>query len=195
MKASFEADYESVELWKLLITGDRSAFKTLYDQYVQVLYNYGRRYTKDDALIEDAIHDVFCHLWKSHKALSVPVSVRFYLYACVRRVLHKKLRQVEIMLNNRLSAENHFESGGQATIEEQLVLQEEQLQIKSKLRVLWRQLSDNQRKAMYLKFVRKKTAAEISEEMGLGREAVYKMIQRAVKEMRGGVLSFFTFWL
>ena len=195
MKASFEGDNESVELWKLLITGDKSAFKTLYNQYVQVLYNYGRRYTKDDSLIEDAIHDVFCNLWKSHKVLSVPVSVRFYLYACLRRVLHKKLRKIEIMLEGRLSAENHCEFGGQATIEEELVLQEEQLQMKSKLRISWRQLSDSQRKAIYLKFVRKKTAAEISEEMGLGREAVYKMIQWAVKEMRNGVLRCVILWL
>lgn len=189
MKASAEGNNdESVALWSLLVKGDRQAFKALYRQYVQVLYHYGRRYTNDDSLIEDAIHDVFCNLWKSREGLCVPISVRFYLYACFRRVLHKILRKKEIMMEDHRSAENYCQADGPVTIEEELVLQEDQLMMKSKLKVSWGKLSVNQRKAVYLKFVKKKTAAEISDEMGLGKEAVYKMIQRAVKEMRSGVL-------
>ena len=39
-------------------SGDVSAFSTLYDMHINLLFNYGCKLTTDKELLKDCIHDV-----------------------------------------------------------------------------------------------------------------------------------------
>src|SRR3546814_5630868 len=47
-----------------LVTGDRPAWEELYRTWFRKLFNYGRRFSPNEGLIEDVIQDIFLTLWQ-----------------------------------------------------------------------------------------------------------------------------------
>ena len=80
------------QLWIDFLQGDDKALASLYHQYANKLFNYGRQFTHDKELIADTIQDVFLTLIRTRSKLSVATSVKFYLYAAFRRSLVRQLK-------------------------------------------------------------------------------------------------------
>jgi len=66
-------------LWRLFKRGDWEAYTRLYQLNSRLLLNYGHKFTRDQALIEDAVYDLFIRLWTSRDTLGEPLSVKNYL--------------------------------------------------------------------------------------------------------------------
>jgi RNA polymerase sigma factor (sigma-70 family) len=79
-------------IWIDFLQGDDKALASLYHQYANKLFNYGRQFTSDKELIADTIQDVFLTLIRTRSKLSVATSVKFYLYAAFRRSLVRQLK-------------------------------------------------------------------------------------------------------
>jgi RNA polymerase sigma-70 factor (ECF subfamily) len=60
--------------------GDSDAFTTLVNTYYEPLCNYIFSLTKNSALAEDIVQDVFTQVWVNRKKLNPKKSVRNYLY-------------------------------------------------------------------------------------------------------------------
>jgi RNA polymerase sigma factor (sigma-70 family) len=80
------------QVWIDFLQGDDKALASLYHQYANKLFNYGRQFTPDKELIADTIQDVFLTLIRTRSKLSVATSVKFYLYAAFRRSLVRQLK-------------------------------------------------------------------------------------------------------
>ena len=52
-------------------SGDVSAFSTLYDMHINLLFNYGCKLTTDKELLKDCIHDVFVKLYTKKAELGI----------------------------------------------------------------------------------------------------------------------------
>jgi len=63
--------------WQLFQAGSRDAFARIYASQYEALLNYGRRFSLDVAVIEDAIQDTFLDLWQYRTTLADVKSVRF----------------------------------------------------------------------------------------------------------------------
>ena len=85
-------------LWQAFRLGDENAYATLYRSYVKVLFAYGKKLVADEATVEDLVQDLFIDLWQSRERLSDVDSPKFYLFASLRRRIHKNLSP-----ENRLS--------------------------------------------------------------------------------------------
>jgi RNA polymerase sigma factor (sigma-70 family) len=92
-----------------IIENDPSAYKTFYIEYFKKLFNYGRKFTLDNAHIEDAIQEVFLDLWaKKHKLKHIN-SVNSYLFSSFRYILFKKLKTESKIVNSEaFDAEPEF---------------------------------------------------------------------------------------
>ncbi|WP_162055104.1 RNA polymerase sigma factor [Pontibacter pamirensis] len=177
-------------LWKLFQSGDEDAFATIYKNYVQVIYNYSRKFSDDEELIEDCIHGLFLDMWKNRTNLSLPTSVRFYLYACIKRRIYKEvLKRKDILFDDYSNLEAALKETN-ASIEDQLISRQGKAEQKAYLKQGLRQLSANQRKAILLKFYKNLSFQEISGVMNMSTDNIYKLVSRGLAALKKNVKNF-----
>lgn len=166
-----------------MMLGDYKSFSALYETYVEQLTRYSFRFTSDMQIIEDSIHDVFVSLWKSRSSLSINISLKAYLFKCMRTSLlanTKKSKRVVLFDDvNETHAQDYSLSG-----EEKYIEQEGQFSLKGKMANVLDHLTSKQKEVVYLRFYRGLSFDEIAVNMNLSTRACYKLMGRAVVELR-----------
>ena len=81
------------DLWEDFKRGNPGTLSYIYEQHVQLLFQYGKKFSSDDALIKDTIQDLFFDLIRTRKNLGSTNSIKFYLLASFRRKLTVKLKK------------------------------------------------------------------------------------------------------
>ena len=74
-------------------SGDVSAFSTLYDMHINLLFNYGCKLTTDKELLKDCIHDVFVKLYTKKAELGIIDNFKSYLLISLKNKLCDELRR------------------------------------------------------------------------------------------------------
>ncbi|MDR7130298.1 RNA polymerase sigma-70 factor (ECF subfamily) [Algoriphagus sp. 4150] len=80
-------------IWLDFLQGSENALSKLFERYSHKLFNYGKQFTHDTGLINDAIQDVFYQLVRNKHKLGIAQSVKHYLFSCFRRRLLRLLKQ------------------------------------------------------------------------------------------------------
>lgn len=173
-------------LWERFTLGDQSAFGSLYDQYSDVLYSFGLRYTSDKELIKDCIHDLFIDLHHYRSGLAKEVNVKFYLLKSLRRKLNNAHRKASVFsLQGWNSDETLPISTFTFSIEHEMIMDENQRDILHALALEINQLPDRQREILYLKFNHDLDYEEIAAIMQISVPTCRTFIYRALKQLRG----------
>lgn len=174
-------------LWKAFKNGSESAFITIYKQYFQILYNFGRQLSGDPDLIKDCIQDVFITLRKSRKNLAEVSSIKAYLLKSIRhriiRELKRSKRRNEWIL---LQAPLDFQIEPST---ENLIIdrQFQEHQIMSIANALTH-LSNRQKEAIYYYYYNDLSYEEIKEVMGFSStEAARNLIYRSLSAIRNRI--------
>lgn len=169
--------------WKLFQSGDKEALGAMYNTYIQHLYNYGFKFTRDEALIEDSIQDMFIRLWDSRERLSVPASTKHYLLKSFRHTLFRKLEQTARRASEPLTA--HYEFEVMLSAEASRISREEQQIRMEKLNRALQQLPPRQKEALFLRFYENVPYEDIARIMGTSVKATYKAVFRALEKLKG----------
>lgn len=169
-------------LWTDFQKGDDDSLGNIYTIYFDSLYNYGFKFTRDALLVEDCIQELFVKLLRNRRNLSLPVSVRNYLFGALRSHLFDKLEQVKrqsfIELNEKIDF--HLDPDREVSIIER----EKAAETESKLRKALQQLTPRQREAIFLKYQEGFSYAEIADILKMTQKAVYKLVGRAIQTLR-----------
>ena len=80
-------------LWVRFQEGDKSAFCSIYELYVNDLFSYGTKLCSDSHLVKDSIQDIFIDLFEHRDQLSEPRSVKYYLFKVLKRTIFRKLKK------------------------------------------------------------------------------------------------------
>lgn len=172
------------DTWQRLKVGDSRALGELYDEYVQLLYKFGKRICSDDELVTDAIHDVFEDLWNYRNNLSsVEVSnIQFYLFKSVKtkllKSLHRQARHTELHDAEEYDHE-YIES-----VDFRLVAQETDAQIQAQLTQQIASLPKRQQEALLFRFYDNLSYDEIADLMSVTRHSVYNLVFKALEQLR-----------
>jgi RNA polymerase sigma factor (sigma-70 family) len=83
------------DLWDSFRSGNELAFTCIYSNYVNVLFNYGRRYCDNMELIKDCIQDMFVYIREKRDRLGQTNSIKLYLFRTFRRRLTVSLKKLE----------------------------------------------------------------------------------------------------
>jgi RNA polymerase sigma-70 factor (ECF subfamily) len=75
------------QIWKAFKDGNDEALSFIYYHYAPKLYNYGRQFCAEADQVKDAIQDLFCEMIQSRGRLGDTTSIKFYLYASLKRKL------------------------------------------------------------------------------------------------------------
>lgn len=162
------------------------ALKELYDDFYNILFNYGGHMTLQHDLVEDCIQELFIELWKMHSRLSPTDSVKNYMIGAFRRNLVKKLqhqtnRQAEFSTEYEVKDESlHFEAN--------IIIQEEELEIHMKLDKALQKLSSRQREAIFLRYQEGLEYEQICETMQLQYQSVRNLISTAILKLKENIV-------
>lgn len=175
-----------IAIWSLFRQGDKGAFCFIYDQYAQVLCNYGDKISQDRKLTEDCLHDLFIELWNHRQGLGSTDSIKYYLFKSLRRKIIKEKSKTSVHINTEQSLENYdFEIV--FSFESELVALEISQEEKRRLTKVLNQLSPRQKEAIFLKFYDDLTYEEVASVMSLELKSTYNLISKAIVTLRKNV--------
>ena len=177
-----EANATEGQVWIDFLQGDDKALASLYHQYANKLFNYGRQFTHDKELIADTIQDVFLTLIRTRSKLSVATSVKFYLYAAFRRSLVRQLKHNSKFVIPEDMEDERF----QISINAEYLSVNQNLNNDQKKIVMHfcNKLPSRQREALVLHYFEDLNYAEIAKAMKLGTtKSARTMVYRALDSL------------
>ncbi|WPR77773.1 sigma-70 family RNA polymerase sigma factor [Algoriphagus sp. NG3] len=97
-------------IWIEFLQGSEQALGKLFELYAHKLFNYGKQFTTDSGIINDAVQDVFYQLIKNKTKLGAAQSVKHYLFSCFRRRLVRLLKQhKKLVFDENLGLAGNFQ--------------------------------------------------------------------------------------
>ncbi len=172
MKQNFNNQYWQI-IWKKFKAGDRQAFETIYNEFIDVLYAYGSKLTSDKPLLEDSIQDLFIDVYTYGKSLRQPEYLEFYLLKTLKHILIKKFRE-----NKKFGSSEDMSFHLIFPVEE---IDEEEFTRESRFQLLREELKKldvKKRELLFLKFNSGLTYREIGEMLNIKPDTVKKQVQR-----------------
>ena len=149
-------------------SGDVSAFSTLYDMHINLLFNYGCKLTTDKELLKDCIHDVFVKLYTKKAELGIIDNFKSYLL---------------ISLKNKLCEELNPVAAGD-DVEHTYLEKEKSCFENIKVKHLLAQLSPRQREALTLYYIEEKKYEDICTIMDMNYQSVRNLMHRGITRLR-----------
>ena len=178
----------------------QSLYKWLYETYENDLFSYGIAFGISKELLEDAIHDVFLHLYEREHKLWESQNMKFYLLNCLKnriRTIKKKEMNTEFLEEGSDNYSFLIEVNGFELIDEEKESQndskktwelsdeeKERAAMQKQLKKMLDSLTDRQREAVYLRYTQGLSYEEIGKLMGIQPKAAQKLVYRAIEQMR-----------
>ena len=189
---------DDLTLWRSLKSGNKTAFETIYSDHIRFLLNYGRKFSRNELLVEDCVQDLFIEIWNNRDRLSDTDSIKKYLLVSLRRKIIRQLgrsqkEQGELTGNERFDVE--------LAIDAIMIRQEMDNEQSQKLKKAFEQLSDRQKEVVYLKYYGEMDYDKICEIMDLQYQSARNLLSGALKKLKSilntavSVLSAFFLWL
>ena len=95
-KENYVVDYSKQtdsEIWNDFKKGEELAFSYIYHKFFNDLYYYGIKITNSEAIVQDAIQELFASLWKNKTQLGHVQAIKFYLLKSLRRGIIRHLER------------------------------------------------------------------------------------------------------
>lgn len=166
--------------WNEFIAGDKSAFDQIYRTLVPQLYEYGMRRCADEALVYDAIQDVFVKFWENRFKLKNIASPKHYLLVALKnKILNTQLRG-----NKTESISEREEFTLNFNLETQFLEQEQDRLKTEKLISALEQLTAKQREVIYLRYFQELSYEEIADLTNISVKSLYKLNHRAIETLK-----------
>ena len=134
------------------------------------MFSYGIAFGISKELLEDAIHDVFLHLYEREHKLWESQNMKFYLLNCLKnriRTIKKKEMNTEFLEEGSDNYSFLIEVNGFELIDEE----KERAAMQKQLKKMLDSLTDRQREAVYLRYTQGLSYEEIGKLMGIQPKA------------------------
>lgn len=163
------------ELWLNISDGDKDAYSQLYVSYYKKFFNYGRKFTENIPLLEDAIQEILITVWTNRGNLQTITNPHTYYFTSFRNALFKKLNTNKV---NAVTGEYEF------SIDSILIREETDKELRQKLQTAINQLTPRQREAIYLRFYEGLSYEEVAAMLNISVKATYKIMARSLLHLR-----------
>lgn len=170
-------------IWEDFKKEKEYALSYIYEQNIDFLYFYGKKFTDDKDFILDTIHDLFCYLIQTRKNLGETTNIRFYLITAFRRRLLKEIQTKS--KQNLVGDDFQFEAADFIfSAEEDLIRDEDQSKRLKLIRQGMNELNAKQREILYYKFTCEFDYDQICAIMTISYDAARQLVSRAISLMR-----------
>lgn len=166
------------EIWNAFKDGSLTAYKSIYEKHIDLLFNYGNKITQHKELVEDCMQDLFVDLWIKKSKLGVVLNIKAYLFISFRRRLIDGLNKRKKRLG--IDFADNLEFFFKDSFDSDLISNEK----KTKLISILNALPPQKKEAIFLRFYNELSCAEISEIMKIKTQSVYNLISTGLKVMK-----------
>lgn len=174
------------DIWLQIETGNELAYGKMYAYYYKRFYIYGRKITEHLDTIEDAIQEIMIYIWHNRSTLSDIKHPAAYFYTSFRNLLINKLKVMGEIISDEFIMEETTTSS-----EHSIIHREESNEIKTRLQNASSFLTTRQSEAIFLRFYEELSYEEVAKVMGITVKATYKIMARALSELRNKYVHFF----
>jgi len=171
-----------LEIWSRFRTGDNLAFSEIYETFIDSLFAYGTKITRDREMVKDCIQDIFIDLQRLKPNLFQPEFIEFYLFKSLKNAIIQKIaenKKINILpLHEITDFDLHFTSGLDV-----FDLESDHLRAE-KLKSILQTLDPQKRELLFLKFSTGLNYNEIGQLTGMNPDAVKKQVYRTLDRLR-----------
>ncbi len=171
---TYQTEWNSFRLF-----GNMDALSVIYEGNFDLLLNYGRRFCQEEALIEDAIQNVFANLIRGRERLGQINHISKYLMIAHRNELFELIDKSRNTIVTGKLPEILFKP--EYSVEEEIIEQEGQSRLKKFLKISLQKLTSHQQEILYLKFDVDLSYDDISKTLNISVESCRTAVYRAVK--------------
>lgn len=169
-------------IWDDFRKGENYALSHIYYQHIQILFRYGKKFSNDDGLIKDTIHDLFFDLIRTRTNLGENDNIQFYLFKSFRRKLVSNIKKANLAF--MLIDEKLPEARIVYSIEQKLIEKEELTQKEEIMKKALTKLSPRQREILFYRYTCDFEYNQICEIMQLNYDSARKQVFRALKALK-----------
>lgn len=153
----------------------------MYEQSYEGLFEYGYRLTRNAALVEDTIQELFIKLWKNKSRLGDVASVKSYLLVAMRGAIYNKLEKDKKSRSEQLE-DAYFDLTFSV---ESAFIEKETDEIRAqKITEALNQLTSRQKEFIYLRYYAELSYEEIATALNITVKASYKLNSRAIESLK-----------
>jgi len=181
-------DLEDGKVWQLFQEGVETAFIYIYKKHFDALFSYGSQFSNNEALVEDAIQDMFVELREKRGNSVIRSSIKNYLFTCLRRrIVHYKNQLNKITESFESFAHQTFQM--EVSVEQRIIEGQIKEDQKKKLENSLKLLTERQREALYYLYHEGMSYDEIKELMNFSNiRSTRNLIYRALNTIKSSIL-------
>ena len=167
-------------IWNKLRNGDQKALEEIYRTYFSVLFDYGKKLSRDENTVEDCIQELFVELWNKRDRLSETNAIKPYLFVSLKRKIFHTIKKLRKTTDTELE-ERYFDA--ELAIDEILIEKETTSEQKNNLKSAFSELSDRQKEILYLKYYSEMDYEEITRIMEMNYQSARNLVSRAIQKL------------
>ena len=168
-------------IWDSFRKGNKEALEIIYEENYSSLFHYGLKFTPDEGLVKDLIHELFIDLINSGEKLSSTDNIRFYLLKVLRNKLSKQLAASLKLRNDQfdVSVFTLVDS-----IETQLIKKEMEEHTRVRIVASVKKLTKKQQEIIYLRFYNNMSYQKIAELFEVKIQTVRNQMSQAIHSLK-----------
>lgn len=170
------------KIWDDFRKGESYALSHIYYQNVQLLFRYGKKFSKDDEIIKDSIQDLFFDFIKTRSKLGETDNINFYLLCSFRRKLLRNIQKQNLIFD--ANDEKTPKPEIVYSVERELIEKEELTAREQAVQKALKNLSAKQREILYYRFTCNFDYDQICEIMSLKYDSARKQVSRSLKALK-----------
>ncbi|GET32089.1 hypothetical protein PbJCM13498_09520 [Prolixibacter bellariivorans] len=171
------------KIWNDFKSSKDYALSHIYHHHIDLLFRYGRKFSRDEDLIKDAIQELFFDLIRNRESLGDTDNIRFYLLKSLKNKIIKTLQKDQKSLHQVTEiTEPKFSSV--YSHEEDLIERENRERNEQLLLKGLNELSPRLREILFYRFTCELDYPEICDIMSIRYDSARKMVFRALRTLR-----------
>lgn len=170
------------KIWDDFRMGESYALSHIYYQHVQLLFRYGKKFSRNDELIKDTIQDLFFDLIRTREKLGKTDNIKYYLFTSFRRKLVRNIEKQNLTLEPEY--EKLMEAEIVYSVEQEIISKEELTHREKLVQKTLETLTPKQREILFYRYTCEFDYEYICEIMSLEYDSARKQVFRALKSLK-----------
>jgi len=173
---------EDKDIWTEFKNDADHALAYIYNQNIDFLFFYGKKFTSDESFILDMIQDLFYDLIKYRMNIGETDNIRLYLLKSFRRKLINGIKNTK--KSTKFDNDYHVVPEIVFSIEEEIIADEEQSRKIKFIKQGLKELNSKQREVIYYKFTLGYDYSQICDIMSITHDSARQLVSRGINSLK-----------
>jgi RNA polymerase sigma factor (sigma-70 family) len=171
------------KLWDDFREDKKYALSHIYYHHVEPLYQYGKKFTKDENLVKDTIQELFMDMIRTREKLGPTDNIRYYLMTAFKHRIIRSLNGNKRFIDSEFTEQN-YELTISYSYEEEIINTDGLTKQEELIRKALAEISPKQREILFYRYTCDFDYEMICDIMSIKYDSARKLVFRALKSVR-----------